>query len=189
MDSSRARRNRQRASGGAADAAGRPAGPDRRRRGVGHGGPARIAPNRLNRVFTPAAPNQVWVGDITYVRTREGFLYLAVVLDLFSRRVVGWSMQPTLSRDLVMHALLPPCGDGSRRGRSSSTASCSTTPNGGTATSAACHRSSSKPTMQRARRVSSKPWEVHNSMPANACTSYGLYSEAPDDQQLRGGLV
>jgi putative transposase len=70
------------------------------------GRPARVAPNRLNRVFTADAPNRAWVGDITYVRTREGFLYLAVVLDLFSRLVVGWSMQPTLSRDLVMQALL-----------------------------------------------------------------------------------
>jgi putative transposase len=76
------------------------------RRWIAHGRPARVAPNRLNRVFTADAPNQVWVGDITYVRTHEGFLYLAVVLDLFSRLVVGWSMQPTLSRDLVMQALL-----------------------------------------------------------------------------------
>jgi putative transposase len=77
-----------------------------KRRWIAHGRPARVAPNRLNRVFTADAPNQVWVGDITYVRTHEGFLYLAVVLDLFSRLVVGWSMQPTLSRDLVMQALL-----------------------------------------------------------------------------------
>ena len=52
------------------------------------------------------APNQTWVSDITYIRTYEGFLYLAVVVDLFSRRVVGWSMQPTMSRDLVIQALL-----------------------------------------------------------------------------------
>ena len=77
-----------------------------KRRWTASGRPARVAPNRLNRMFTAEAPNQAWVGDITYIRTLEGFLYLAVVLDLFSRRVVGWSMQPTLSRDLVMQALL-----------------------------------------------------------------------------------
>jgi len=77
-----------------------------KRRWIAAGRPARVAPNRVNRVFTVDAPNQVWVGDITYIRTLEGFRYLAVVLDLFSRRVVGWSMQPTLSRDLVMQALL-----------------------------------------------------------------------------------
>ncbi len=53
-----------------------------------------IAPNLLNRNFTPAAPNQAWAGDITYIATEEGRLFLAVVIDLFSRRVVGWSMQP-----------------------------------------------------------------------------------------------
>ena len=53
-----------------------------------------IAPNLLNRNFTVAAPNQAWVGDLTYIATEEGWLFLAVVIDLFSRRVVGWSMQP-----------------------------------------------------------------------------------------------
>jgi transposase InsO family protein len=48
-----------------------------------------IAPNLLNRNFTPAAPNQVWSGDITYIATEEGWLFLAVVIDLFSRKVVG----------------------------------------------------------------------------------------------------
>ncbi len=77
-----------------------------KRRWIRGGQPARGAPNRLNREFAVPAPNQAWVGDITYVRTYEGFLYLAVVLDLFSRRVIGWSMQPTMQRDLVMQALL-----------------------------------------------------------------------------------
>lgn len=52
-----------------------------------------IARNLLNRNFTLAAPNQAWTGDITYIPTSEGWLFLAVVIDLFSRRVVGWSMQ------------------------------------------------------------------------------------------------
>jgi len=76
------------------------------RRYVRGGQPAKVAENRLNREFTAKAPNQVWVTDITYVRTYEGFLYLAVVVDLFSRKVVGWSMQNTMSRDLVIQALL-----------------------------------------------------------------------------------
>jgi putative transposase len=64
-----------------------------------------IAPNRLDRNFTVAAPNQAWVGDFTYVATGEGWLFLAVVIDLFSRKVVGWSMRPDMQRDLVIDAL------------------------------------------------------------------------------------
>ena len=85
----------------------RDAGPDRVQAALDQSGqPARVAPNRLNQEFSVDAPNQTWVGDITYIRTDEGFLYLAVVLDLFSPRVEGWSMQLTMSRDLVMQALL-----------------------------------------------------------------------------------
>jgi putative transposase len=68
-----------------------------------HGLP--IAPNLLNRNFTVAAPNQAWTGDITYIPTNQGWLFLAVVIDLFSRRVVGWSMQPDMRRNLVIDAL------------------------------------------------------------------------------------
>ena len=68
-----------------------------------HGLP--VAENLLDREFHPSAPNTVWTGDITYVATDEGWLYLAVVIDLFSRQVVGWSMQPHMRRDLVMDAL------------------------------------------------------------------------------------
>jgi putative transposase len=64
-----------------------------------------VAPNRLDRNFTVAAPNQAWVGDFTYVATGEGWLFLAVVIDLFSRKVVGWSMRPDMHRDLVIDAL------------------------------------------------------------------------------------
>ena len=64
-----------------------------------------VAPNVLDRQFTVSAPNRVWVGDITYFSTREGWLYLAVVLDLFSRRVVGWSMSTCIDADLVLSAL------------------------------------------------------------------------------------
>jgi putative transposase len=64
-----------------------------------------IAPNLLSRTFEAEAPNRVWVCDITYLPTREGWLYLAVVLDVFARRVVGWSMQPSLERGLVLAAL------------------------------------------------------------------------------------
>ena len=69
--------------------------------------PYAIAPNRLGRQFdvTGITLNQVWVSDITYVPTRAGWLYLAVVLDLASRRVVGWSMRPTLEAELTLTAL------------------------------------------------------------------------------------
>jgi putative transposase len=70
------------------------------------GKPSVVAPNRLQQQFTTAAPDQVWVTDITYIRTHEGWLYLAAVMDLYSRRVVGWSMQPTLARELVLDSLL-----------------------------------------------------------------------------------
>lgn len=64
-----------------------------------------IAKNLLQRNFTASAPNQVWTGEITYIATDEGWLYLAVVLDLFSRQVVGWSMQPHMHSSLVIDAL------------------------------------------------------------------------------------
>ena len=64
-----------------------------------------VAKNLLNRNFDPEAPNKAWAGDITYLWTREGWLYLAVVMDLCSRRVVGWAMEETLSRDLALKAL------------------------------------------------------------------------------------
>jgi len=64
-----------------------------------------IAPNLLNRNFQPALPNTVWTGDITYIQTDEGWLYLAAVIDLFSRQVVGWSMQSHMQTSLVDDAL------------------------------------------------------------------------------------
>ena len=64
-----------------------------------------IAPNILNRNFTVATPNLAWVGDFTYIATDEGWLFLAVVIDLFSRKVVGWSMRPDMQRNLVIDAL------------------------------------------------------------------------------------
>jgi putative transposase len=65
-----------------------------------------VAPNLLNRDFTATAPNQKWCGDITYVWTDEGWMYLAVVIDLYSRAVIGWSIQPTMTRQLVCDALM-----------------------------------------------------------------------------------
>jgi putative transposase len=64
-----------------------------------------IAPNLLDRNFTVAAPNTAWAGDVTYIATEEGWLYLAVVIDLFSRQVVGWSMRPDMRCSLVIDAL------------------------------------------------------------------------------------
>ncbi len=64
----------------------------------------RVAPNVLDRKFNVAAPNQVWAGDFTYLATEQGWLYLAVVIDLFSRRIVGWSMREDMRNDLVIDA-------------------------------------------------------------------------------------
>jgi len=64
-----------------------------------------IAPNLLSRDFCAEKPNQKWVVDISYIWTREGWLYLAVVLDLYSRRVIGWSVSNRMKRDLAIQAL------------------------------------------------------------------------------------
>jgi putative transposase len=64
-----------------------------------------LALNLLDRQFTAPAPNRVWLADITYIPTKEGWLYLAVVLDLFSRRVVGWAMRETMPQELTIAAL------------------------------------------------------------------------------------
>lgn len=64
-----------------------------------------IAENILNRQFNPMHPNKAWVADITYIRTRSGWLYLAVVLDLYSRKVIGWAMAPSMPAELVCAAL------------------------------------------------------------------------------------
>lgn len=64
-----------------------------------------IAPNRLKRDFTTTAPDQAWVGDVTFIATRQGWLYLAVLLDLYSRKVVGWSMSDKNNGQLVENAL------------------------------------------------------------------------------------
>lgn len=69
------------------------------------GMPATTAPNRLQREFTVDLPDQVWVTDITYIRTHEGWLYLTAVIDLYSRMVVGWSMSSTMATELVLDAL------------------------------------------------------------------------------------
>lgn len=78
----------------------------KRRPGRYGGKPAVVASNTLDRQFEVDAPDKVWVTDITYIRTHEGWLYLSVVIDLFSRRVVGWSAQPRMTTDLALQALL-----------------------------------------------------------------------------------
>ncbi len=65
-----------------------------------------VTPNNLQRQFNPDSPDRAWVTDITYIRTHEGWLYLAVVVDLFSRRVIGWSMQSRITKELALDALL-----------------------------------------------------------------------------------
>lgn len=64
-----------------------------------------ISPNLLDRQFTVTEPDKAWVGDITYIPTDEGWLFLAVVIDLFSRQIVGWSMDERMKSSLVIDAL------------------------------------------------------------------------------------
>jgi putative transposase len=64
-----------------------------------------VAPNVLDRKFMPSVPNAAWVADITYISTAEGWLYLAVVIDLYDRAVVGWSIRPRMTADIVIDAL------------------------------------------------------------------------------------
>jgi transposase InsO family protein len=63
------------------------------------------APNLLQRRFAVTAPNRVWVGDITYIPTRAGWLYLAILLDLYSRKIVGWAMSNRPTQEIVLSAL------------------------------------------------------------------------------------
>jgi putative transposase len=78
----------------------------KRHPGFGGGNISHAAPNTLDRQFEVQEPNRVWVTDFTYIRTYEGWLYVTVVLDLFSRQVVGWSMKHNPRADLVLDALL-----------------------------------------------------------------------------------
>jgi putative transposase len=64
-----------------------------------------VVDSHLNRAFNPTQPNQVWAGDITYLRTREGWHYLAIVMDLHSRRIIGWALSAQITTELVLQAL------------------------------------------------------------------------------------
>ena len=78
----------------------------KRRPGSYGGKPSMVVDNTLDQQFNVDAPDRIWVTDITYIRTLEGFAYLAVVIDLYSRRVVGWSMQSRQTTDVILQALL-----------------------------------------------------------------------------------
>lgn len=65
-----------------------------------------VAPNLVNMNFNPRAPNQVWAGDITYLRTGEGWMYLSIVMDLYSRRIVGWAIDQRMTAELVERSFL-----------------------------------------------------------------------------------
>ena len=70
-----------------------------------------VAPNRLQRHFTVSRPNAVWVSDITYLRVKNGWLYLVIFLDLYSRQVVGWALSRSLEHEFVLKALRRACGN------------------------------------------------------------------------------
>ena len=80
------------------------------------GKPAELVPDLVKRKFEVSQPNRVWVTDITYIRTWEGWLYLAIVMDLFSRKIVGWSTRPTIHRELVLDAVMMAVRHRKRRG-------------------------------------------------------------------------
>jgi len=65
-----------------------------------------VADNLLNQNFNPMAPNQVWAGDVTYLKTGEGWMYLAIIMDLYSRRIVGWHIDKRMTTDLVSRAMI-----------------------------------------------------------------------------------
>jgi transposase InsO family protein len=65
-----------------------------------------VADNLLNQNFNPVAPNHIWAGVVTYCRTAEGWMYLAIVMDLYSRRIVGWAIDKTMTTSLVLRALM-----------------------------------------------------------------------------------
>ena len=90
----------------------------KRKPGSSGGRPSVVVDNTLDRQFDVAAPNRAWVSDITYIKTYEGFLYLAVVIDLYSRRVIGWATQSRQPTDLVLQALLMAIGGTNQRNRS-----------------------------------------------------------------------
>jgi len=70
------------------------------------GKPAELIPNLVKRNFEVSRPNRIWVTDITYIRTWEGWLYLAIVMDLFSRKIIGWATRQTIHRELVLDAVM-----------------------------------------------------------------------------------
>ena len=78
----------------------------KRKPGKYGGKPSVVVDNTLDRKFDVAVPNTTWVSDITYIKTNEGFLYLAIIIDLYSRRVIGWATQSRQPTDLVLQALL-----------------------------------------------------------------------------------
>ncbi len=78
----------------------------KRKPGKYGGRPSVVVDNTLDRQFDVTAPDTAWVSDITYIKTYEGFLYLAVIIDLYSRRVIGWATQSRQPTDLVLQALL-----------------------------------------------------------------------------------
>jgi len=66
----------------------------------------KVADNLLNQNFNPVAPDEVWAGDITYLKTAEGWMYLAIVMDLYSRRIVGWHIEKCMTTDMISKAII-----------------------------------------------------------------------------------
>ncbi|WHZ28984.1 MAG: Transposase [Nitrospira sp.] len=114
-----------------------------------------VSANQLNRQFTVAAPNQVWAGDLTYIWTLEGWLYLAVLLDLYSRAMVGWAMGARLTGELTQEAL-----------------------------QMALQRRQPKPACSTIRIVSMRPSPTNRRASPSACLGGGIAGTTPVDPRL-----
>ncbi len=152
-----------------------------RRRGLGttrRDPQARPAPDLVNRRFTADAPDRLWLADITYVPTARGFLYLAIVLDAFSCRIVGWSMASNLRTELVLDAL------GMARSQRRPQGVVHHSDQGSQYTSLAfsrrCREAGVLPSMGKPRTVSTTPWQRASSPASNANSSTARPSATAD---------
>ena len=142
------------------------------------------APDLVNRNFKAAAPNQLWVTDLTYVRTRTGTAYVCFIVDAFSRRIVGWRVASNMRTDMVLDAL-----EMARR----SPGSTGSTRTGSTATAVTSHRPSSRPcgTMPREhgrsdrRRALARNWVAPTTRPIRPLS--GWETNSPSLHQTQGG--
>ena len=125
------------------------------------GKPAVLVPNLLNRQFDVTRRNKAWVTDITYIRTWQGWVYLAVVMDLFSRKIVGWSAHQSINRELVLNAVV--IAVRRRRPRGTLIHSDQGTQYGSDAWLRFCRSNHLEPSMSRRGTAGTTPWQSRSS--------------------------